>query len=211
MRTVLAFDTATTTTACALVRDGEPLGERLTTAKAVLAAADELLRGAGVEPRELDGLVVGTGPGSFTSIRIGLATARGLALALGVPAAGVSTLGAFAGGTPVIDARRGEVFTSGTLPAPAPAKPAPPLSGSVEPTPLLARPDGLDVAGRRLVGDGAVRYRDVFEAAGADVPPDDHPDHRPRAHLLVAHAAGFGPAELLEPLYLRAPDAVPGR
>jgi tRNA threonylcarbamoyl adenosine modification protein YeaZ len=139
---------------------------------------------------EIDGLVVGTGPGSFTSIRIGLATARGLALGLGIPAAGVSSLYAFSGGQPVIDARRGEVFTEG---------------------PVVARPEDLDVAGRRLVGDGAVRYRDVFEAAGADVPPDDDPAHLPSARLLAAHAADFGPADAIEPLYLRAPDAVPAR
>jgi len=118
--TIFAFDTATSVTSCALVRDGELLGERLTTAKAVLAAADELVADAGLEPGDLDSLVVGTGPGSFTSIRIGLATARGLALALGVPVAGVSTLEAFSGGRPVIDARRGEVFTAG----PALARPS---------------------------------------------------------------------------------------
>jgi tRNA threonylcarbamoyladenosine biosynthesis protein TsaB len=188
--TIFAFDTATTVTTCALVRDGELLGERLTTAKAVLAAADELVRAAGLAPSGLDALVVGTGPGSFTSIRIGLATARGLSLALGLETAGVSTLHAFAGGTPVIDARRGEVFTTG---------------------PALARPDDLDVAGARLVGDGAVRYRDLFEAAGAEVPPDDHADHMPAARRLVPQATGFGPAHAVEPVYLRAPDAVPGR
>jgi tRNA threonylcarbamoyladenosine biosynthesis protein TsaB len=233
--TIFAFDTATSVTTCALVRGGELVGERVTTAKEVLAAADELVRDAGLLPGAIDALVVGTGPGSFTSIRIGLATARGLALALGVPVAGVSTLEAFAGGTPVIDARRGEVFTTGpVLPAPAPAEPAPPHSvrsgagqagtsahagsveptpagGSVEPTPLLARPEELDVAGARLVGDGALRHRAVFEAAGAEVPPDDDPDHLPRAHRLVEHATAFGPAEAVEPVYLRAPDAVPSR
>ncbi len=156
----------------------------------MLAAADELVRGAELEPRDLEALVVGTGPGSFTSIRIGLATARGLALALDLPVAGVSTLEAFAGGTPVIDARRGEVFTSG---------------------PALARPEELEVAGQRLVGDGAVRYRAVFEAAGAEVPPDDDPAHRPSAHRLVGQAKAFGRAEAVEPLYLRAPDARPSR
>jgi tRNA threonylcarbamoyladenosine biosynthesis protein TsaB len=188
--TILAFDTATTTSSCALVRDDEVLGERLTDARSVLAAAEELVRESGLAPDALDGLVVGRGPGSFTSIRIGLATARGLGLALGIPAAGVSTLHAFGGGTPVIDARRGEVFTEG---------------------PAVARPEALVVRGRQLVGDGAVRYRDVFEAAGAEVPPDGDPAHLPVASRLVPYAEVFGPAEAIEPLYLRLPDAKPAR
>jgi tRNA threonylcarbamoyladenosine biosynthesis protein TsaB len=190
VKTIFAFDTATGATSCALVVDGAVAGERLTDARSVLAAADELTRAAGLGPTALDGLVVGTGPGSFTSIRIGLATARGLALALDVPAAGISTFHAFAGGIPVIDARRGEVFVGG---------------------PRVGRPGELDVAGRRLVGDGAVRYREVFESAGAEVPPDDDPVHLPAARLLVNHAASFGSADEIAPVYLRAPDAVPSR
>ena len=154
----------------------------------MLAAADELVREAGLEPGAIDAVIVGTGPGSFTGVRMGLATARGLALALDVPVAGVSTLHAYAGGQPVIDARRGEVFTSG---------------------PALARPAELDVRGIRLVGDGAVRYRELFEAAGAEVPPDDDAAHCPAARLLVEHATSFGPVEDVDPLYLRQPDARP--
>ena len=90
----------------------------------------------------------------------------------------------------MIDARRGEVFTDG---------------------PTVARPEELEVAGRRLVGDGAIRYRETFEAAGAEVPPDDDPSHLPSAALLAAHAGPLGPAAEIEPLYLRAPDAVPSR
>jgi tRNA threonylcarbamoyladenosine biosynthesis protein TsaB len=190
VRTIFAFDTATPVAACSLVRDGELLGEARTEARLVLAAADDLCRMAGVQPEELDGVVVGTGPGSFTGVRIGLATARGLALGLGVPVAGVSTLHAFAGGQPVIDARRGEVFSDG---------------------PSVSKPAELAVNGRRLVGDGAVRYREVFEAHGADVPADDDPAHLPAAHLLVAHAGPFGAADEVEPIYLRAPDAKPSR
>ncbi|MBV8395864.1 MAG: tRNA (adenosine(37)-N6)-threonylcarbamoyltransferase complex dimerization subunit type 1 TsaB, partial [Actinobacteria bacterium] len=92
MRTIFAFDTATSIATCAIVRDGDTVGEARTQARLVLAAADELVRGAGLRPGDLDGIVVGAGPGSFTGIRIGLATARGLALGLGVPTAGVSTL-----------------------------------------------------------------------------------------------------------------------
>jgi tRNA threonylcarbamoyl adenosine modification protein YeaZ len=190
VRTIFAFDTATQMTTCALLRDGETVGERLTDARSVLVAADELVRDAGLERGDLDALVVGTGPGSFTSIRIGLATARGIGLALGVPAAGVSTFHAFDGGMPVIDARRGQVFTPG---------------------PAVGPPEELEVHGRRLVGDGAVRYRSLLEAAGAEIPPDDDPAHLPAARLLVPHATAYGAAEALEPLYVRAPDAVPAR
>src|ERR687883_1053960 len=116
---ILAFDTATDVATSALVDDGEVLGERVSRAATLLEDVDALLRQGGVATRELDALAVGTGPGSFTGVRIGLATARGLPLALDVPAAGVSTLDALAAGAPgavaVIDARRGEVFIPGRV------------------------------------------------------------------------------------------------
>ena len=111
---ILAFDTATDVATSALVSDGEVLGERSSRASTVLEDVDALLRQASAQTREIEALAVGIGPGSFTGVRIGLATARGLAFALGVPAAGVSTLDALAAGSPgalpVVDARRGEVF-----------------------------------------------------------------------------------------------------
>ena len=108
----LAFDTATRVATAALVQEGEVLGERVSRAVSVLEDADELLRAGGVERTELTGLVVGTGPGSFTGLRLGLAAARGLALALELPVAGVSTLDALGAGAPgalpVVDAGRRE-------------------------------------------------------------------------------------------------------
>src|SRR5262249_16865149 len=193
--TIFAFDTATSATSCALVRGGEVAGERLTEARSVLVAADELVRGAGLERGDLEAIVVGTGPGSFTSIRIGLATAHGLGLALGIPAAGVSSFYAFEGGLPVIDAKRGQVFTVNLT------------TGA----PTVGPPEELEVEKRRLVGDGALRYRGLFEAAGAEIPDDDDAAHQPAARLLVVHAGTFGPAEAIEPLYVRAPDAAPAR
>jgi len=191
---VLALDTATERASCALLRDGVVLGERTSKAGRVLADADELLRAAGLEPAALEGIVVGTGPGSFTGLRIGLASARGLALALGVPVAGVSTLDALAAGTPdalpVIDARRREVFT---------------LVGG---EPRCLRPEELELEPRTVcVGDGAVRYRALLEGKGAFVPPDADEAHLPRARFHAQLAEGFGPAELVEPIYLRVPDA----
>jgi tRNA threonylcarbamoyladenosine biosynthesis protein TsaB len=190
----LAFDTATSVATVALVRDGEVLGERVSRAVRVLEDADELLREAGVERSQLTGVVVGTGPGSFTGLRMGLAAARGLALALDVPVAGVPTLDALAAGSPgavpVVDAGRREVFTL--------------TAGE----PSCASPQALELeVGTVCVGDGAVRYRDVLEASGFEVPPDRDERHLPRARCHAELARDFGAAEAVEPLYLRIPDA----
>ncbi|MCL4290628.1 MAG: tRNA (adenosine(37)-N6)-threonylcarbamoyltransferase complex dimerization subunit type 1 TsaB [Thermoleophilia bacterium] len=190
---VLAFDTATAVATVALVRDGEAAAERLTTAARLLAAAQELLDGAGAGPGDVGGIAAGTGPGRYTSLRMGLVTARALSFALAAPVAGVSTLDALAAGAPgalpVIDARRSEVFVLDSGPRVVPAA-------------------ELRVAtGRLCIGDGAIRYREALEAAGAIVPPDDDPRHIPWARHHAALAESFGPAELAEPLYLRAPDA----
>ena len=181
MKTILAFDTATSYGAVCGLAAGAPV--RAARAGDLLRAVDRLI----ADPAELDAIVVGRGPGSFTSIRIGLAAARALAFALDVPVAGASTLAAFEHGTPVLDARRGEVFTLG---------------------PRVCRPEELQVAGKTLLGDGAVRYRELFESAGAAVPPDDE-RHVPVPRLLIERAGAFGAAELIEPLYVREPDAQP--
>jgi tRNA threonylcarbamoyladenosine biosynthesis protein TsaB len=187
----LAFDTATSVATAALVRDGEVLGERVSRAVRVLEDVDELFGESGAERAELTGIVVGTGPGSFTGLRMGLAAARGLAFALEVPVAGVSTLAALAAGAPgalpVVDAGRREVFTL------------------VEGRPTVCSPQ--EVVAELCVGDGALRYRTVLEERGATVPPDDDERHLPKARFHVALAGEFGSAEAVEPLYLRIPDA----
>ena len=187
---ILAFDTATDVASSALLDDDEVLGERWSAARTLLEDVDALLRQASARPAELGALVVGTGPGSFTSTRIGLAAARGLAVALGIEGAGVSTLDALAAGAegalPVIDARRGEVFVPGGA---------------------AVAPEAVEASGRVCGGDGAVRYRGALEAAGAVIPPDDDPRHRPRAALHARLATAFGPVDAIEPIYARAPDA----
>ena len=187
---ILAFDTASARATSALVGDGEVLGERVSTTVTLLADLDALLRQAGAHVGDVEALAVGTGPGSFTGLRVGLAAARALALALGIPVAGVSTLDALAAGAPgalpVIDAKRREVFLPG---------------------PRCLAPGALELEpGTVCVGDGAVRYRALLEQLGAAVPFDEDERHLPRARFHALLARDFGPSETVEPLYVRFPD-----
>jgi len=187
---ILAFDTATAVATTALVDDGEVLAERVSRPVTLLEDVDALFRQAGARPSDVDALAVGTGPGSFTGTRVGLAVARGLGLSLGVPAAGVSTLDALTagsdGGYAVIDAKRREVFVAG---------------------PRVLRPEDMELnPGTVCVGDGALRYRAVLEARGAEVPPEASELHVPRARFHAALAGQFEPVGELEPIYVRVPD-----
>jgi tRNA threonylcarbamoyladenosine biosynthesis protein TsaB len=191
---ILAFDMATSVVTSALVRDGELLGERVSRPRSVLEDIHTLLADADLGPGAIEAIAVGTGPGSFTGVRIGLVTARALAFALDVPAAGVSTLDALAAGAPgalpVIDAKRGEVFAL--------------VAGEVR----CVTPDDLQPPpGSLCVGDGALRYRAILEDQGAVIPPDESDQHVPRARFHAALARDFGAADAIEPLYVRAPDA----
>jgi tRNA threonylcarbamoyladenosine biosynthesis protein TsaB len=190
---ILAFDTATDVATSALVWDGEVLGELASAPRTVLEDLDALFRRGGVRHTQVEGIAVGVGPGSFTGLRMGLAAARALAFAWDLGLAGVSTLDALAAGapgaTPVIDARRREVFTL--------------LSGA----PAVVEPAALPVeAGALYFGDGAVRYRTEIEARGGEVPPDDADVHLPRARFHARLARDFGSPDLVEPMYLRVPD-----
>jgi tRNA threonylcarbamoyladenosine biosynthesis protein TsaB len=216
---VLALDTATDiATACVAV-DGVvlaegTLGPERYAAQRILELVDELLAEAGTRLDELDAVVVGTGPGSFTGLRIGIAAARGLGLALQVPVAGVSTLDALRAGAgdegyAVIDARRGEVFVAAYRHHRCTLEPL-----AIDPAELAERLAGRREWGRTAmlaVGDGAVRFRAELERAGVAVPADSSRAHRVSALMVCRLGRAREPADrdAVLPDYRREPDAVP--
>jgi tRNA threonylcarbamoyladenosine biosynthesis protein TsaB len=161
----------------------------------------------------VDLVAVGLGPGSFTGLRVGIATAKGLIVSLGLPGRGVSTLDALgagiaAGGATgerlaVLDGYRGEVFDAlydaagATLWEPAVMRP----EALAERLAQVATPPSA-------AGSGAVRFRHELEGAGGiRIPDDADPVHRVAArHICALAAAGEGSGSL-EPIYLRPPDA----
>jgi tRNA threonylcarbamoyladenosine biosynthesis protein TsaB len=120
---VLGVETSTPAGGVALLDGDRVLGEyvldvRATHSERLMPAIDRLVHDAGWSPRDLEGLAVAVGPGSFTGLRIGLSTVKGLGVALGIPIAAVPTLDAMAASLPwsalpvcpVVDARKGEVY-----------------------------------------------------------------------------------------------------
>jgi tRNA threonylcarbamoyladenosine biosynthesis protein TsaB len=224
---VLGLDTATGDTAVGLLSDTDGLelalhrrhepepGGRPGHAEQLLALAGDVLHEASLTWGAVDRIAVGLGPGTFTGLRIGVATGRALAQASGAGLAGVSTLQALAEGAaaghdgPVlacVDARRGELFVGawdGTRALLAPQAVAPAALAA-----LLGATDGFTGA-TLAVGDGAVRYRADVERA-ASVPADDDPRHHVDglAVCRVARYAPETPRDALLPDYVRRPDAV---
>jgi tRNA threonylcarbamoyladenosine biosynthesis protein TsaB len=230
---VLGFDTATSATAVGLLelaadgreltaierRDDPPPRTRPRHTSALLALAIDALDEAGVGWDELDLLAVGTGPGTFTGLRIGISTARAVARAREMPIVGVSTLRSLASAAAgaaqaqnrlalaVLDARRSEAFAAGWADPGAPGKPliAP---AAVAPARLAAE---LAETGDRwlAVGEGAVAFRQVLERSGAHVPDDGAALHRVSALTHCRLATGLRPQNPndVRPEYLRLPDA----
>jgi len=82
----------------------------------------------------------------------------------------------------------------------------------VDGAPAAVAPDELRLEpGTTCVGDGAIRYREVLEALGAEIPPRESELHVPRARFHAELAREFGDPEAVEPLYLRVPDAEQAR
>ncbi len=205
---ILALDTATASCSAALVRDGavltrrhEPMvrghQERLAT------MIDEMTREAGVAFTALDRIGVTVGPGSFTGLRVGLAFAKGLGVALNIPVAGIGTLEAIAASAEptrltvaVIDARRDQIY------AQAFRQGAPEAPAAIAVEDMARDLIELDAEGPALlIGPGAELLRDAFPSARIDM--RNGADPVALARLAVAQNPVCAPA----PLYLRTADA----
>jgi tRNA threonylcarbamoyladenosine biosynthesis protein TsaB len=217
----IGFDTATADTAVCAWRDGEVLFESrldpsndvpLHTA-ALLEQVERAVAAAG-DWEAIDRIAVGLGPGTFTGLRIGVATAHALGLSRDLPVRGVCTLdaiglalGQVAGSKArlaAIDARRGEIFAALYS-----------ASGERLWAPLVCPPEELADRVAALPrpplggGSGAVRFRQQLASRGVEIPDDADPVHRVSArHIcaLAAEPAGDGSGPVV-PIYLRPPDA----
>lgn len=220
---LLGMDTSTAAcAACVLRADGDAfevvpgagaLGTAPAHARELLPAVERAMGESGLDWRDLDAIAVGTGPGAYTGLRIGIATARSLAQGANLPLRPVSSLAALAEGAaaplalPVIDARRGELFAGlyeGRSERWPPFVTA--LGRLAERVRELASSEHEPPV---AVGSGSIRFREPLEAAGATVPADGSHVHVVRA-LHVCRLAARGPAvppEAVLPHYLRQPDA----
>jgi tRNA threonylcarbamoyladenosine biosynthesis protein TsaB len=216
-----ALDTSTASPSLALVRGDAPIAELWLapepgSGRRVLEAVHGLLVSAGLDVRAVDRIVVGVGPGGFTGLRIGLATALGLGQALGVPVTGASSLEALALGiadaapagavvAPVLDARRRELFAAVYRTGPEGA-----LAELMAPSALS--PEALagalaDLGEEAWIGgEGLQAAGEALRGPGLRPLPPGALGHRLRAAALVRRvAAGAGlPAR---PVYARLPDA----
>lgn len=198
---LLALDTATNAVTVAL-HDGSAIvaesstEDRLRHGELLAPAIDRLLRSAGVSPVDLTRIAVGVGPGPYTGLRIGLATATTIAAALDIEAVGVCTLDVLAAAVEVegsflvaTDARRKEVYWARYSSA---------LVRATEPA--VDHPEAVATSGP-VAGNGAGLYPSSF--------PTPVPPRLPSAAVLACLVAS-GAARLLPtlPLYLRRPDAV---
>jgi tRNA threonylcarbamoyladenosine biosynthesis protein TsaB len=231
--TILGFDTSMPVTAACIVRDDgrafatePPDAARLAGppehSAELLPAIARLLEESGTGWRELDSIAVGVGPGTFTGLRIGVATARGLGQALGLPLRPVPSLLALAAGLaatqpgasrpllPLIDARRHQVFAAlYRLGVDADSDLALEWGpDALEPTALIERVAGLDPP-PLAAGDWALESRSDLESAGIEVPSSDSGLHAVDAFQVCRLAGKVEPVQpdQVRPIYVRLPDA----
>jgi tRNA threonylcarbamoyladenosine biosynthesis protein TsaB len=230
---VVGLDTATRSTVAALLRtdrpplelearDDPPRGARPRHATRLLGLVADVLDRAVVGWDAVDRIAVGLGPGTFTGLRIGIASARALARARGIELVGVSTLASLASHATlledsqraelvlaVLDARRGEVFAAAWRRRdPAPDGAAILAPRACTPQALASRVAELGLP-TLAIGDGAVEFRKVLERAGALIPADESELHRVSAinHCRFALSMRGSSPDQVHPAYLRLPDA----
>jgi tRNA threonylcarbamoyladenosine biosynthesis protein TsaB len=212
---VLAVDTATLQAGVALWRDGQTLAERRRTvtthSEMLLSMIDEVFVEAGVAPSAIDAVACGAGPGSFTGLRIGLSTAKGLCFALQKPLVMVSSLAALAARAPdgrvlaTLDAFRGEVYAAVfTVAGGVPAREG--AESVMAPAALTERLGGAPVD--FVVGGGAAKYPELRGAARL---LDEEAGPRPAdvARLGAARAArgDYDDLAAATPAYIRPSEA----
>jgi len=212
---ILAIDTASNFCAACLWQDGTELGRAVEDigkghAERLMAIIDAALADAGTDYKSITSIAVSVGPGSFTGIRVGVSAARGLALALNVPAAGVTTLAAIAqaarNGHPnariisAIDARREELYLADDSTGG--------IATMLNLSDLAALATGAPPV---IAGSGASLVASAFRTAGIQ-PRAIVDDTATTADIAiyarlaaVGQIAGAPP----KPLYLRGPDAKP--
>jgi tRNA threonylcarbamoyladenosine biosynthesis protein TsaB len=218
---VLGLDTSTPASAACVLRDDgqafevvpavDELGAPPAHSRDLLVRVADSMERAGIGFEDLDAVAVGTGPGSFTGLRVGIATARAVAAAHDLELRAVSSLAALAAGIdaparlPLIDARRGEVFAAlhGSE-----GERWPPFAAPPEEVAERVQADG---ANPLAAGDGSLRFRRVLEAAGVRVAPDGSQVHVVRALHVCRLAIAAPPVapEAVLPTYIRDPDARP--
>jgi tRNA threonylcarbamoyl adenosine modification protein YeaZ len=205
---ILGLDTATPATTVGVVRGGEVVAERSQVdsrrhVELLVPTIHAVLEDAGIDLAQVTDIAVGVGPGAFTGMRVGLATARSLGVALGIPVHGVVTLDGIAAASGlkesfavVTDARRREVFwatyTDGFTRAEGP---------------FVGRPDEVAkaVGHRPVVGARATPFAEMFD----DIREPDLPSAAALAQIVsraLASGEGLMPPE---PMYLRRPDVTP--
>lgn len=216
---ILAIDSATAACSAAVLSGGAVTARRMAPmatghAQALLPLIGGVMREGGLTYASLDHVVVTVGPGAFTGLRVGLAAARGLALAAGKPVGGVTTLEAVAHAIDAparngavllvaIESKRRELFVQSfaadRTPLDAPAAVAPEILAAHAPPGFLV-----------VAGDGAERALAALALAGRPASRAVDADRPDAAHIAVLAAARLAAGGTLlppRPLYLRAPDA----